>query len=211
MPIEANQAGSLLDDQRDVRPGLDVVQVRRLVPEAVLDRVDVLRARLADLSFERGHQGRRLAADEGSAAAADVDVEVEAAAEDVRSEEPHLPRLLERELQILDRQAVLVAHVDVAGVGADREGPDDHPLDDRVGIPFQDRPVHEGPGIAFIGVADHVLGLALGLPAGLPLASRRESAAAAPAQARVLDLLDDLFGIHRRQGLGHRLVAAERM
>ncbi len=50
------------------------------------------------------------------------------------------------------------------------------PSSTRVRVALQDRAVHEGARVAFVGVADHVLEVALGLTARLPLASRREAA-----------------------------------
>ena len=104
-----------VDDARHVRPGLHVVQVRWAVPQAVLDGVDVLGARLAGAALQRGHQGGGLAADEGAAAAVDADVEA-------RTRCRGCPRPAGRSsrasrdglLQVLHRQRVLVAHVDVA-------------------------------------------------------------------------------------------------
>ena len=92
--------------------------------------------------------------------------------EDVLAEEARFPRLLDRERDVLHRQGVLVPDVDVALAGADRVGADDHPLEDAVGVALQEAPVHVGAGVALVGVADDVLGLALGLPAWSPTSSR---------------------------------------
>ncbi len=83
------------DDGADVGPGLDVVEHRRQVEEALVGGVHVLGARLADLAGDRQHQGRRLAADEGAAAAGDLEVEVEAGAQDVLAEQAEGARLLD--------------------------------------------------------------------------------------------------------------------
>ncbi len=111
-------------------------------------------------------------------------------------------------LQVLHRQRVLVAHVDVALRGADGVGADDHALQHRVGIAFHDRAVHERARVAFVAVADHVLGPARRLPAAPPLAPRGEAAAAAAAQAGNLHFADDLLGLHGEEGLGQGGIAA---
>jgi hypothetical protein len=64
------------------------------------------------------------------------------------------------------------------------------------GIAFQYRPVHEGPGITFVGVADDVLGVALRVPGEAPLHTGREARTSPAPQARPGHLVDDLFGGH---------------
>ena len=67
-------------------------------------------------------QRRLLAADEGAGAPVHLDVEVEAGAEDVLAEQAVLLGLLDGERQVLHRQGILLADVDVALVGADGVG-----------------------------------------------------------------------------------------
>ena len=129
--------GAPVDDERDVRPGLDVVEVRGLVVEALVGRVDVLRAGLAGPPLQGGEEGRGLAADEGAAAPVDLHIEGEARPEDVLPEEPRFPGLLDGHGDVLHREGVFVPDVDVALAGADGVGADDHPLEDEVGVPLQ--------------------------------------------------------------------------
>ena len=56
------------------------------------------RPRPAGAALERGDQGRLLAADEGAGALDQLDVEVEAAAQDVLAEDAVVPGLRERPL-----------------------------------------------------------------------------------------------------------------
>jgi hypothetical protein len=63
------------DDGADAGPGLDVVEHRGQIEEALVGGVHVLGARLAGLALQRPHEGRGLAAHEGAAAAGDADVE----------------------------------------------------------------------------------------------------------------------------------------
>ncbi len=76
-------------------------------------------------------------------------------------------------------------------------------------VALEQRVVHEGPGVALVGVADHVLQIARCLPARLPLAARGEAGATTPAQAGALDLLEDRSGPHL-QSTSQGRVAAER-
>ena len=192
VPMPANQAPPRLTMCGTLAQVSTLFRVVGQPAQAVLDRVDVLGARLPGPPFQGGHQGRGLAADEGAAAAVDADVEGEAAAQDVVAQQAAGAGVGDGLLQMLHRQRVLVAHVDVALRGADGEGPDDHALQHRVRVAFHDRAVHERAGVALVAVADHVLGLAGRLPAAAPLAPRGEAAAAAAAQAGDLHLPDDL-------------------
>ena len=76
-------------------------------------------------------------------------------------------------------------------------------------IAFDFVAVHVGAGIAFVGVADDVLGIAFGLGQEVPLVAGEESRAAASAQPRSLDLLDHSIGAAVDEHLVERLVAAD--
>ena len=193
--------GALEDDGVDVGVGLDVVEHAGLAPEPLDRRERRTRARLAAVALDRGHEGRLLAADEGAGAHADLEVEGKARADDVVAEQAVLAGLVDRVLQALDGQRVLGAYVDVALMGADRKGADRHALDHRVRVALEHGAVHEGARVALVGVAEDVLDVALLLLGEAPLEARRESGAAASAQARGQDLVDDLLGGH----LGERL------
>ena len=114
------------------------------------------RPRLAQPAFDRGDQGRFLAADEGAGAPHDLDVEIEARAQDVLAQKAVIAGLLEGDGQPLDGQRVLVPDIDESRRRADGFGPDDHPFDDRMRVGFEDAPVHEGARVAFVAVADEV-------------------------------------------------------
>jgi hypothetical protein len=86
-------------------------------------------------------------------------------------------------LQALDGQRVLGAHVDVALRGADREPPMAMPSITLCGSPSSTLRSMNAPGVALVGVAEHVLLVALRLAGELPLQAGREARAAAAAQA----------------------------
>ena len=195
------------EDRGDVGVGLDVVQQRRLAPESLHGGERGAGAGLAPIALDRGHQGRLFAADERPGAHADLEVEVESAAEDVLAEESALAGLVDRGAEPLDRQGILRADVDVAPRRPDRVRRGGHALDDAVRIALEDAAVHERAGVAFVGVADGELLLAGGLPRELPLPPRGESRPAAAAQPGSPHRLDHRLRVVLREDLGQGLVA----
>ena len=107
-----------------------------------LDRERRLVARLAAVALDRLEERRLLAADVGAGAAAELDVEGEARAQDVVAEEararaPAAMRVRER----ARRERVLAADVDEAALAAGGEAGDRHRLDhrERVAAPCSTR------------------------------------------------------------------------
>ena len=197
---------ALEHDRRNIGERLDVVEHAGLAPEALVGRERRPRTRLAALALDRRHERSLFTADEGARAHADLEVEVEARAHDVVAQQAVLARLVEREVEALDGQRVLGAHVDVALMRADRVGADDHALDEAVGIAFEHRAVHERARVALVTVAEHVLHVAGRVVGELPLHAGREAGAAAAAQAAGEHLGDHLLRCHLGEDLGHREV-----
>ncbi len=200
--------GALGDDPRHVGEGLDVVDQRRPAVEALHRRERRLQARVAALALERVEQRRLLAADVGAGAAVDDQLEVAVAAEDVRSQVARLIRFGDRGVEDVGLEVVLAADEDegVAGVGG--EGGDRDPLDQLVRVALHQLAVLEGAGLGLVGVAAEVLGHFAARQEG-GLFAHREAGAAAPAQARVFELLEDLVLLHLAVGLLQRRVAAD--
>src|SRR5699024_4085719 len=65
-----------------------------------------------------------------------------------------------------------------------------------MGVAFEYRTVHEGSGVALVGIADHIFPVGLHLAGDFALEAGGETAAAPPAQSGVHNLPDDLFGLH---------------
>jgi len=107
----------------------------------------------------------------------------------------------------LDGQGIFGPAVDVAVMGADGLGGDDHAFEDRMGIRLQDAAIHESAGIALVGVAEDVFDVAGGGGGEFPFQARGEAGPAAAAKAGIEDFFHDLVGGHLRQGLGHPLIA----
>ena len=73
---------------------------------------------------------------------------------------------------------------------------DGEPFQHGMGIAFEHRTVHEGPGVAFVGITDHVLDISFGLSCEAPLHTCGKPRAPATPETRCLDLLDDRIGTH---------------
>ena len=84
---------------------------------------------------------------------------------------------------------------------------DGHGLEDHVGVALQHRAVHERAGVAFVGVADDVLGHFLLLRGEKPLLAGGEAGAAATPETRIDHRLDDFLGLLLVQAAPQRLVA----
>ena len=155
----------------------------------MLDRERRPDARRAALAFERLDQRRLLAADIGSGADVDRDVEIEAGvAQDVSAQQMLLTPPLQHRLQRLEQVAVFAAQINQAAPRTDHPCRDRHALEHGIGLPAQQHVVLEGARLAFVGVAHHHALGAGRLAAQFPLQAGREACAAAAAQVAEFDL-----------------------
>ena len=154
----------------------------------------------AALAFQAFQQRGLFAADVGSRAAPHFQQEALAAAGQAFAQIARARGALDG----LDERAlglrILRAEVDVALLGADGEARDRHALDQRERIAFHEHAVREGARVAFVGVADDVLGRGRGIQHRLPFDAGREGRAATTAQAGIGDLLHDLRAGHFQRG-----------
>ena len=151
--------------------------------------------RLPAVPLEAVQQRRLLAADVGTRAAVDDDVEVEAAAVDVAAQVPRRVGLAHGGLEPAAGLHELPPQVHEGVVRADGERRDDHAFDQRVRVGHHQRRVLAGARLALVGVHDEVVRLAVVLRDEAPLHAGGEAGAAAPAQARLLDHGDELVGV----------------
>ncbi len=93
-------------------------------------------------------------------------------------------------------------------VGADGVARERHPLDEQVRVGLHEDLVDVGAGVALVAVGDDELALAAGVAGELPLRAGGEARAAAAADVRRLDLLEQLLGRHRRDGASQPLPVA---
>ena len=175
VPIAANQSRAVADDRPGVGERLDVVDQRRIAPEARLRRVGGPRAGRAPPALDRGDQRGLLAADEGAGADAQVDAKVERRVEDLAAQQPQLPGLPDGGFEPLDGQRVFAADVNVALVGADGIGGDGHALEHAVRVALEHAAVHERAGVALVGVADDELAGPVASWRPLPISARWDS------------------------------------
>ena len=165
---------ALLDD-RDRGEGLDGVHQRRLAPQAADAGERRLVARLAAMALHALDQRRLLAEDVAARRGEDVDLELAARVKDVGAEQPGRAGAVKLGAHGVLLDAVLVADEHPALLGADREHPQQHPLDHEVGLLGEDLAILEGAGLGLVGVADHELRLGLLGGHQLPLGAGREA------------------------------------
>ena len=166
---------------------------------------------LAPVALDGGHKGGLLAADEGAGPQADVDIKIEAGAQDVFTQKPQLAGLADGNLEALDGDGVFRPDVYVALLGPDGVAGNGHGLQHHMGVPLQDGAVHKGAGVPFVGVAADVFhALGLGRRKG-PFPAGGEAAAPPAPQAGIQDALDHLFGGHFGKDLpqGHVAVVGD--
>ena len=191
-----------------VGEGLDVVDQRRPVVEALNRGERRLQARVAALALQRVEQRGLLAADVGAGAPVDDQLDLLTGAEHVLPEEARLVGLVHRRLEDVGLEVVLAADVDEAAVGTGGARRDCDSLDQLVRVLLDQLAVLEGSRFGLVGVAAEVLVHVAARQEG-GLLAHREAGAAAAAKARVLELLQDLLRRHLLEGLLDRSVAAE--
>ena len=147
----------------------------------------------------QAREQRRLLADDVRARAfEDRHVEREARAEDGAAEQAGAPRDRCREVQRRLGARVLRARQHEAVVGADGVGGERHPLEQQLGVLLHQDLVDVRARVALVAVGDDELALAVGVARELPLRARGKARAAAAADVRRLDLLEQLVRLHRR-------------
>ena len=110
-------------------------------------------------------------------------------------------------IEAVHGEVIFAPAIDVADAGAHGIAGDGHAFQDPVGVAFHDVAVLDGAGLAFIGVADDVLGGDGAGPGEGPFEPGGEAGAAPASEARVLHRVDHLFRGHG-QGLFQAVVAA---
>ena len=83
---------------------------------------------------------------------------------------------------------------------ADRIRPDGEAFENRVRIPFKQRPIHECSGITFVRVHDYIFCFARTVAGKFPLAPGGKSRAASSSQLRVFHQSHNLLRLHLKQG-----------
>ena len=209
-PIALYQCGAAIDDVRHVRERLDVVDDSR-ASEGADDRGEWRPvARVATLAFERFQQRAFLAADVRARALMRPDVHAVAGAHYVLADVARGACVSERRIDAALLHGEFAAQVNVRGMRADRAAGDQDALDDAVRIVFELIAIGEGARLALIAIDADVNRFFRILGNKTPLHSRRKRRAAASAEIRVLDFVDDVVGRHLEECLARGLVAVVR-
>ena len=208
---DAAEPGSAFgDDDRNVGKSLDVVDVRGFAHISADSGERGFQRGFAALAFHRVDQSSLFTADESAGTVAELDVEVEASAEDVVAEEAVFASLVDGYFQTLDGEGIFGADVDQTFAGTDGVAADGHSLDDAVGVALKDGTVHKGTGVTLVGVADDVLLVGFVLGAEFPFETCGEASTAAAAETGGLHFGDNLLGGHLGEALGQTFVTAAR-
>ncbi len=184
--------GAVADDPRDHGVGFDVVDAGRFSPESALCGERWSDSGHAAFSLDGGEQGGFLAADEGTRAFDDAEVQRELAAEDILAEESAFAAIGDGGPDAFDGEGILCADIEHAFVGADGLGGDDHSFEYAIGEGFEDHAIHEGAGVAFVAVADDIFEAAGGIAGQFPFLAGGETGAASAAEAGMFDEFDEV-------------------
>ncbi len=190
------------DDGRHVAQGLDVVHAGRLAPHAHGGREGRLGARVGSAAFERVDQCGFFTADVAPGASVHEQLEIETAAQDVLAQQAGSLGFVDGTVEVFRRRGVLATQEDVATIGLQRAGADQHAFDQQMGLLLHQHAVLPGVGLHFIRVAQQVAdvhGFIFGHQA--PLHARGEAGTAAALEAGILDALHDVVARHLGQGL----------
>ena len=194
---------------RHVHQRLDVVHDRGLAEQPRLNGEGRLVPWLAAQSLDRVEERGLFPADVSAGAAPDLDVESDASAENVLTEQTRRACLRECLLDTRGGERILAANVEVAQLTARREAGDRHRLDERERILFHENAILERSRLGLVGVAHEVVRSRRLLRHCLPLASSRERRAATPQQLRRCDFGDHALGADL-ECLPECLIAARR-
>src|SRR6266851_2192660 len=166
-----------------------------------------LDARIASLAFERFHQSGFFAAFVGARTGVHDQIKIEARAEDIVAQVVARIRFVESGLHDVEDVAIFAANVDEAFRRAYRASRNDDAFDHLVRVHLHQWTVFAGAGLGFICVADDIFLLRRSLGNKRPLHAGGEARAAAPAEVRFLDFVDDRLWRHFLERFFQSLVA----
>src|ERR1700728_3860271 len=201
---------AVADDGGNVGEGFDVVDERGIAPQAGDSRIGRPRTGWSALAFDGGNQRCFFAADKGTGAETNVDVEVEGGFADSVAEEPAAARLTQSDGKPLDGERIFRADIDVAFGRADGVGRDGHAFNDALRIALEHAAIHERAGIALVAIADDIFLGAFDFGDVVPLEAGWITAASTAAETAFGDLLDHRGRVHVGEGFHEPFVAAAR-
>ncbi len=160
------------------------------------------------MTFYTLHERGFFAANERACAKADVDIEIEPAAQNIFSQQTVFARLLNCKLQPFDGYGIFGTHVNVAFGRAYGVARDSHCFEYAVRVAFENGPVHKRAGVAFVRVTANVFGRAFRHTRKPPFFARGEARAAPAAQAGLFNFVDNSVGSHFEKGAAERGIVA---
>src|SRR5512139_3566138 len=98
--------------------------------------------------------------------------------------------------------------IDVSVTSSDGISTNDHSLQNRVRITFQEASVHIGAWISLVAVADDILDFPWSLPTVFPFLTGRKSCSSSSSQIRGFYFIDDLLRSQFKNGFRQCLIAA---
>ena len=173
------------------RDAFDVIDRRRSAVEADVRRKRRLQTRLALLAFKAFEHRGFFAADVGTGTVMHDEIKIPAV-DVVLADELRIIRFVDGALQRLALADVFAAHVNIARVHPHREGREQRSFDEQMRIVAQNFAILAGTGLRLVGIDDEIARPRIGLRHERPLETRRKPGAAAAAQSRFLDLVDDV-------------------
>ena len=144
------------DDWRHIGIGFDIVDQGGAAPETFFRWIGRPGPGDAAATFDRFDQGGFLAADKGAGAESDLDVKIKAGTADGVAQEIFSFCLTDGQLEPLHSQRIFGPYINVTIAGTDRISGDDHSLQHSMGRAFKNGSVHEGAGVALVGIANQV-------------------------------------------------------
>jgi len=194
-------------EMRDNREAFDVIEAGRAGKQAADLNEGRFHAWAASLALDGADQRRAFAADIGTAARVEVQVEIEVLAENIIAEEPVVLGLTDGIQEQRAQAGVLCSHIDIAIGRAADEACDDQRFDEVERIVLDQGAVLEGRCLALVGIADDDFVLAAHGAGLMPFAAERVLSTATAAYLGVRKHLTDFLGVHIH-GLAQRFKAA---
>lgn len=196
------------EDVLHMTDGFHIVHDGRLHVEAEHGwEIRGLDTRIGALAFEGFQQAGLLTANIGAGTLMDIDVEVEAGAEDVFAEKTFGAGFFDGVPDDLGRFGKFAADIDIGEVNIRGKGGDGEAFDELVRVLVEDVAVLECTRLGFVSIDDDVVVFAVVVFDEAPLGSGGEAGSASAAQVGSFHHVDDLAGF-QREGFFEGLVAA---
>ena len=196
------------DNGGDVAEGLDVVDAGGFAPDAGNGGEGGFGTRVGAAPFQRIDQRRLFTTDVAAGAGVDEQLEIKTGAQNVLAQQTGGLGLFHRTAQVDGSIHILAAQEDIAAIGFERPGRDDHPLDQQVGQLLHQQAIFPGVGLHLVGVAEQVTDVhALVFGHQPPLHTSGEARAATPLETGILDGTDNLVRAHLAERLAGGFIA----